>query len=104
AVSDEQIQAVQERWRDFERKTRAGQPAEIGLTADDVNSSLAANRYLRRKIYVSIDGNRLRLQASIPLGEYIGRSGYYFNGDITIESDAVASLGNPGFASIGVKG
>jgi hypothetical protein len=104
AASDEQIQAVQERWRDFERKTRAGQPAEIGLTADDINSLIAANRYLRGKIYVSIDGNRLRLQASIPLGEYIGRAGYYFNGDITIQSDAVASLANPRFESIAING
>ena len=104
AASDEQIQAVEERWRDFERKSRTGQPAEIGLTADDINSLIAANRYLRGKIYVSIDGNRLRLQASIPLGEYIGRAGYYFNGDITIQSEAVASLANPRFESVTVNG
>ena len=104
AASDEQIQAVQQRWRDFEHKTRAVQPAEIELTADDLNSSIAANRYLRGKIYVSIDGNRLRLQASIPLAEYVGRSGYYFNGDIAIQSDAVASLANPRIESITING
>jgi len=104
AASDEQIQAVQQRWRDFEHKTRAIQPAEIELTADDLNSLIAANRYLRGKIYVSIDGNRLRLQASIPLAEYVGRSGYYFNGDIAIQSDAVASLANPRIESITING
>src|SRR5215831_237491 len=32
-ASDQQIQAMQERWQDFEQKTRAGQPAEIELSA-----------------------------------------------------------------------
>jgi len=104
AASDEQIRAVQERWRDFEQKTHADQPAEIELTADDLNSLIAANRYLRGKTYVSIDGNRLRLQASIPLREYVGRSGYYFKRDITIQSVAVASLANPRFESITING
>jgi len=47
AASDEQIQAVQERWQDFEQKSRAGQPAEIKLTGDDINSLIAANRNAR---------------------------------------------------------
>src|SRR5215471_14450078 len=32
-ASDQQIQALQERWQDFEQKTRAGQPAKIELSA-----------------------------------------------------------------------
>jgi hypothetical protein len=44
AASDEQIQATRGRWRDFEQKTRAGQPVEIELTADDLNNLVAANR------------------------------------------------------------
>jgi hypothetical protein len=32
--SSQQIQLVQERWQVFEQKTRAGQPAEIELSAD----------------------------------------------------------------------
>ncbi len=35
--SEQQIQIVRERWQDFEQKTRAGQPAEIELSADDIN-------------------------------------------------------------------
>src|SRR5205809_8054618 len=48
--SDEQIQALQERREDFEHKIRAGQPAEIELTADDNNCPIArrrANRWER---------------------------------------------------------
>src|SRR5206468_3488717 len=71
-ASDEQIRVVQERWQDFEQKIRARQPAEIALTADDVNSLIAASRDVRRKAFVSIEGNRLRLQTSVPLGEFFG--------------------------------
>jgi hypothetical protein len=94
AASDEQIQRGQERWRDFEQKIRAGQKAEIELTADDVNSLIAANRDKRWKAFVSMEDNRLRLQTSAPLGEFLGRSGY-FNGDIMIQLNGAQSLENP---------
>ena len=95
AASDEQIQAVWERWQDFKQKIRARQPAEIALTADDINALIAADRDARWKAFVSIEGNRLRLQTSVPLGEFFGRSGYYFNGDITIQLNGAESLEHP---------
>src|SRR5437762_11930365 len=49
AAPEEQIQAVQERWSDFEQKIRAGQQTETELTADDINSLIAANRDKRWK-------------------------------------------------------
>lgn len=94
AASDEQIQRVQERWRDFEQKIRAGQQAEIELTADDVNSLIAGHRDGRWKAFVSIEDNSLRLQTSVPLGEFLGRSGY-FNGDIMIQLNGAQSLEHP---------
>lgn len=94
ATSEEQIQRGQERWRDFEQRIRAGQQAEIELTADDVNSLIAANRDRRWKAFVSMEDTRLRLQTSVPLGEFLGRSGY-FNGDIMIQLNGVQSLENP---------
>ena len=42
-ASDQQIQLVQERWQDFEQKTRAGQTAEIELSADDINALIATS-------------------------------------------------------------
>jgi hypothetical protein len=94
AASEEQIQRGQERWRDFEQKIRAGQQAEIELTADDVNSLIAANRDKRWKAFVSMEDNRLRLQTSVPLGEFLSRPGY-FNGDIMIQLNGAQSLKNP---------
>jgi hypothetical protein len=103
-ASDEQIQAVRERWEDFDQKTRAGQPAEIELNADDINSLIATNPEVRGKVFVSIEGNQLRLQASAPLGEFLGRPGYYFNGDITVEFKGAESLDNPQLNRLMVNG
>ena len=94
AASEEQTQRGQERWTDFEQKIRAGQPAQIELTTDDINSLIAANRDKRWKAFVSTEDNRLRLQTSVPLGEFLGRSGY-FNGDIMIQLNGAQSLENP---------
>ena len=90
--------------QDFEQKTRAGQAAEIELTADDINALIAANRDARGKVFASINGNQLRLQASVPLGEVLGRPGYFFNGDITVEFKGAESLDNPQLNRIVVNG
>jgi hypothetical protein len=93
-ASDAQIQSVHERCEDFEQKARAGQAAELELTADDINTLIATNQDMRGKIFVSIEGESLRCQASVPLGQFLGRSGYYFNGDIAVELKSAESLEN----------
>jgi hypothetical protein len=103
-ASEAQIQSVRERWQDFEQKTRAGQPAEIELSADDINTLIATNPDARGKVFVVIDGNQLRLQTSVPFGELIGRRGYYFNGDISVEFKGAESLENPQLNRIVVNG
>jgi hypothetical protein len=103
-ASDAQIQSVHERCEDFEQKARAAQPAELELTADDVNTLIATNQDLRGKMFVSIDGDRLRCQASVPLGQLIGRSSYYFNGDIVGELKNAESLENLQLSGISVNG
>ena len=104
SAQEQQIQSVRERWQDFEQKTRAGQAAEIELSADDLNSLIATSRDMRGKVFVSIEGNELRLQASVPLGEFLGRPGYYFNGNVTIELNGAQSLENPRLNRIIVNG
>ena len=103
-ASDQQIQGVQERWQDFEQKTRAGQAAEIELTADDINALIATSEDARGKVFVSIDGNQLRLQLSVPIGPFLGRPGYYFNGDVIIEPQGVQSPDGPRFGRITING
>jgi hypothetical protein len=103
-ASDAQIQSVHERCEDFEQKTRAGQPAELELTADDINTLIATNQDARGKVFVTIEGNRLRCQASVPFGEFISRSSYYFNGEITFESQGAESLEKPYLKGLSVNG
>jgi hypothetical protein len=102
--SDQQIQRVRERWQEFEQKTRAGQAAEIELSADDINALIATTEDVRGKIFASIDGSQLRLQASVPIGGLLGRPGYYFNGDVIIEPKGQQSLDNPQFSRITING
>jgi hypothetical protein len=103
-ASDAQVQSVHERCEDFEQKARAAQQAELELTANDLNTLIATNQDARGKVFASIDGDRLRFQASVPLEEFIGRSGYYFNGDIAIALKGAESLEKPQVRGISVNG
>jgi hypothetical protein len=103
-ASDQQIQLVQERWQDFGQKTRAGQPAEIELSADDINALIATSEDARGKVFVFIDGNQLRLQTSVPIGRFFGRQGYYFNSNVIIALEGVQSLDGPRFSRITING
>jgi hypothetical protein len=102
--SNQQIQLVQERWQDFEQKTRAAQSAEIELSADDINALIATSEDVHGKVFVSIDRDQLRLQMSVPIGKFFGRQGYYFNGDVIIELDGVQSQDDPRFRRITING
>lgn len=104
STSDQRTQSIQERWQEFEQRTRAGQPAQIELSADDINSLIAANDDVRGKVFASVEGNQLRLQASAPIGRFFGRPGYHFNGDVIIELNGAQSLDNPQFSRITVNG
>jgi hypothetical protein len=95
---------VRERWQDFEQKTRAGQAAEIELSADDINALIATTEGARGKVFASIEGDQLRFQASMPIGGFLGRPGYYFNGDVIIELEGAHSLDSPRFSRLTING
>lgn len=102
--SDAQVQSVHERCEEFEQKTRAGQSAQLELTADDINTLIAGNEDVRGKLFVSIDQNQLHCQASVPLGAFVGRTTYYFNGEIVFELKGPESMEDPQVSGITVKG
>jgi len=104
SASDQQIQSVRERWQDFEQKTRAGQPAEIELSGDDINSLIATSDDVRGKVFASVESNQLRLQASVPIGGFLGRPGYYINGDVIMVVNDAQLLDNPQFSRIIING
>ena len=53
---------------------------------------------------MSIEGDKLRVQASVPLGDILSRPGYYFNGDVTVEFKSPESLENPQLNRVVVNG
>jgi hypothetical protein len=103
-TTEENIQASERKWKDFERASHAGQPAHVELTADDLNNLIAQNQHLRGKAFVTIENNRLHLRASLPLKEYLRRDGYYLNGDIVIQTDGSSSLDHPPLSNITING
>jgi hypothetical protein len=100
-TTEENVAAAERKWKDF-RNVR-DQPAHIELTADDLNNLIAENRHFRGKAFAAIEGNRLRIQASVPLGEFVGRGRYYLNGDIVVETNGPESLENPRLSSITIN-
>jgi hypothetical protein len=64
---------------------------------------LATSDSLRGKVFASIEDNRLRLQASLPIGGVLGRPGYYFNGDVIIEMKGAQSLESPRFSRVTIN-
>ena len=104
--SEQQLQRVRERWQEFQQKTRASQPAEIELSADDINALIASSEEARGKLFTAIEGNQLQLQTSLPIGQFLGRDGYYFNGQVIIELDGpqpLDSRGSPALRSTASK-
>jgi hypothetical protein len=91
--SDEQIQALQERREDFEQKISAGQPAEIELTADDINCLIAMRRAAVESF--CIDGGESLAPPDECSARRILRLIRYFNGDITIQTNGAVSLEHP---------
>ena len=103
-TTEENIEASERKWKDFERASHAAQPAHVELTADDLNNFVARNPHLRGKAFVTVENNRVHVQASLPLKEYLGREGYYLNGDVVIQTDGPASLDHPPLNRITING
>ena len=102
-TSNARIQVTTERWQKFEATAHARQPAEIELTANEINDLIASNPDVRGKMFASIAGNRLRLQMSVPFGEFVGRPGYYLNGHITVQSEGPENVAYPRLTNITIN-
>ncbi len=120
-MSPEEIARVKERFKDFQASLQSGKAtAPLVLTSDEVNaliSSSDAMKDLKGKFYVSLDGDKVKGDVSMPLDEFakspILRSakGRYLNGTgtfnvslhdgvLVVSPDAIAVKGNELPASI----
>ena len=66
-----------------------GQPAEVPLelvlTADEINALIQSNESLRGVVYLVFEDGNVRGTVSIPLDEFPGGKGRYFNADAELE-------------------
>ncbi|HEX8280360.1 MAG TPA: hypothetical protein VF551_03200 [Chthoniobacterales bacterium] len=79
-------EAVERRWKAFERAARRGERARIELTDDEINALLTNDPDLRGKALVDIRGNVGHVRVSIPLDKLVFMGGRYLNGEATVES------------------
>lgn len=93
----EPVEVIRARWRVFEKAAKRNEPAQIDLTADDINTLIAANRKLRGKAFVTVANNSGRVKVSVPLDKVFMMEGRYFNGEATVEP---AADGDPRHARI----
>jgi hypothetical protein len=85
-ATEQEQETVRARWDAFEKAARAGDPARIELTADDLNALIDSEPKLRGKAHVSIDNNVGHLQVSIPLADVRWLRGHYVNAECTVQS------------------
>jgi hypothetical protein len=85
-ATEQEQETVRARWDAFEKTARAGEPARIELTADDLNALIDSEPKLRGKAHVSIDNNVGHLQVSIPLANVRWLRGHYVNAECTVQS------------------
>ena len=88
-MSQGEIDKVKQRFEAFQKAVREQRPTEpLELSADDINALIASGsdrQALKGKFYVSLDGDKLKGEVSVPL-QQIGLSmfkGRYLNGNAT---------------------
>jgi hypothetical protein len=90
-MPEEQRASLKERVDSFRKSVEAGTPTEpLVLTSNDLNALIEENADLKGKIYVAVEGDKLKGQISFPL-DFFKISmvrGRYLNG----EADLKASL------------
>ena len=72
-ISSADLEKLKKRFESFEEAVRAGHPTPpLVLSADEINALLASSpdkQQLKGKLYVSFDGDRVKGQLSLPLGD-----------------------------------
>lgn len=89
-ASPAKLKAVQDRIDAFRNGLSSGQPQELSLTADELNTLLAGQpdlQDLANKVYVIIEGDQMKANLSWPLPDMgpLKMKGRYLNGTATIK-------------------
>jgi len=82
----EERQGLETRWTSFKDAVNQGKAAELTLTADEINALIDDQPSLKGMAYVTIVGEKVRAQVSIPIDFLpfgLGK-GRFFNGSATL--------------------
>jgi hypothetical protein len=107
-----EIEQVKLRIDNFQDAVRSGRPTEpLTLSADEINAMIQTDpnfAQAKGKVYVTIEGDRLKGQLSLPLdelglpifrGRYLNGSGIFAvsinNGNLLVTADALSVKGKP---------
>ena len=86
-ITEEDRKSIDDRWKAFHEAADKGEPAELELTANDINALISENEALKGTVFISIDGSEIGGKISFPLEKLkirlFGLAGRYFNGNAT---------------------
>ena len=86
--SAEEVAAVKQRIEDFKNALEKGEaPAQLVLTADEINAIISSEPDLKGKFFVKIADGEITGEASFPIPEVIPLGkGRYFNGSLSLKA------------------
>ena len=85
--TDEQRKERDDRWEAFKQAVKKGETTEIVLDSDDINALISEKDEVKDKIYVTLEGDQIKGQVSIPLDDLgipLLPKGRYFNGNASL--------------------
>jgi hypothetical protein len=85
----EQRRRLRERIDDFKKALDEGRPtAPLALNADEINALIAEDPNLNGRLYVTLEGDKIRGRVSFPLGDLglPALAGRYLNGAATLKA------------------
>ena len=89
-ATEEELAEIKARVEGMEKAAKEGaKPADLVLTAGEINALITENADFKGKVYVTIEDGQLTGDVSIPLEELPvpGGKGRYFNASATLEVD-----------------
>jgi hypothetical protein len=78
-MTEDQQKSLDERWAAFTKAADAGEPAEIVLTADEINALISENPEFKGKFYLTLKDDEATGQLSLPLEGMPMMSGRFLN-------------------------
>jgi hypothetical protein len=83
--SEVESQNLDQRFAVFQGAIATNQPAQLILTAMDLNAIVAQDPQMAGKVYFQIEDDRLLAKGSVPLNDVPGLAGRFLNGTIHLK-------------------